>query len=148
MKNNSEALAGGDAELGKKIFFERQDVQCLRCHKVNDIGGVVGPDLTGVGKRLTRAELLESILLPNNRISKGFESLVIKMLDGSTHVGLLRSEDAENVIIDSPEDGLLKVPKAEIADLNLGLSSMPPEIATALNKQDLRNLVEFLASQK
>jgi hypothetical protein len=60
----------------------------------------------------------------------------------------LKSEDAENVIIDSPEDGLLKVPKAEIADLNLGLSSMPPEIATALSKQDLRNLVEFLASQK
>ena len=108
----------------------------------------MGPDLTGVGKRLTRQELLESILLPNNRIAKGFESLVIKMVDGSTHVGLLRNEDAENVIIESPEDGLLKVPKAEIEDLNLGLSSMPPEIATALSKQDLRNLIEFLASQK
>jgi quinoprotein glucose dehydrogenase len=148
MKNNIEALAGGDPDLGKKIFFERQDVQCLRCHKIDNNGGIVGPDLTGVGKRLSREELLESILLPNNRISKGFESLVVKMQDGSTHVGLLRSEDAENVIIESPEDGLLKVPKAEIADLNLGLSSMPPEIATALSKQDLRNLIEFLASQK
>ncbi|MGZ8940355.1 MAG: HEAT repeat domain-containing protein, partial [Limisphaerales bacterium] len=146
--NNTEALAGGDAELGKKIFFERQDVQCLRCHQINGTGGVVGPDLSGVGKRLSREELLESMLLPNNRISKGFENLVIKMQDGSTHVGLLKKEDAESIYIESPEDGPLKVPKAEVADLNLGLSSMPPEIATALSKRDLRDLVEFLASQK
>ena len=139
-------------ELGKKIFLERQDVQCLRCHAINGIngnngGGVVGPDLTGVGKRLSREEILESILLPNNRISKGYENLVIKMKGGQTHVGFLKQEDAENVIIDSPEDGLLKVPKAEIEDLNLGISSMPPEIATALSKRDLRNIVEFLAAQ-
>lgn len=150
--NNREALAGGDPELGKKIFLERQDVQCLRCHTINGIngnngGGVVGPNLTGVGKRLSREEILESILLPNNRISKGYENLVIKMKGGQTYVGLLKQDDAENVIIDSPEDGLLKVPKAEIEDLNLGISSMPPEIATALSKRDLRNLVEFLATQ-
>ena len=70
------------------------------------------------------------------------------MADGKTHVGMLKKEDAENVFIESPEDGMLKVPKAEIADLNLGLSSMPPEIATQLSKRDLRNLIEFLATQK
>ena len=147
MASNREALAGGDPELGKKIFLERQDVQCLRCHKINGNGGVVGPDLTGVGRRLSREEILESMLLPNNRITKGYEILVVKMKDGETHVGVLKQEDAEHVIIDSPEDGLLKVPKAEIEDLNLGLSSMPPEIATSLSKRDFRNLVEFLATQ-
>ena len=148
LANYSETLAGGDAELGKKIFFERQDVQCLRCHKLNGNGGVVGPDLTGVAKRLSREELLESIVLPNKKISQGFENLVIKMQDGATHVGLLKKEDAEFVYIESPEDGTLKVPKAEIADLNLGASSMPPEIATALSKRELRDLIEFLAAQK
>ena len=147
MAGNREALAGGDADLGRKVFLERQDVQCLRCHKIDGNGGLVGPDLTGVGKRLSREEILESMLLPNNRISKGYENLVIKMKGGETHVGILKQEDSEHVIIDSPEDGLLKVPKAEIEDLNLGLSSMPPEIATALSKRDLRNLVEFLATQ-
>lgn len=148
MASNNEALAGGDAELGKKIFFERQDVQCLRCHQVNRNGGVVGPDLTGVGQRLSREELMESMLLPNNRITKGFENLVIKMQGGATHVGLLKREDAEHIYIESPDDGPLKIPKAEVENLDLGLSSMPPEIATALNKRDLRNLIEFLATQK
>ena len=148
MASHSETLAGGDAELGRKIFFERQDVQCLRCHQLNGTGGVVGPDLTGVGNRLSRQELLESIVLPNKTISKGYENLVIKMKGGPSYVGLLKREDAENIYIDSPEDGLLKVPKAEVEALDLGLSSMPPEIATALSKHDLRNLIEFLASQK
>lgn len=147
MSNNTETLAGGDAELGKKIFFDRQDVQCLRCHQLNGTGGVVGPDLTGIGKRLSREQLLESVVLPNQRIAKGYESLVIRMQGGSTHVGLLKSDDAENVVIESPEDGLLKIPKSEIESLDLGLSSMPPEIATALSKRDLRNLIEFLAAQ-
>jgi hypothetical protein len=63
-------------------------------------------------------------------------------------VGLLKKEDAEYVYIESAEDGALKVPKAEIENLDLGLSSMPPEIATALSKRDLRNLIEYLASLK
>jgi quinoprotein glucose dehydrogenase len=147
MANHREALAGGDPELGKKIFLERQDVQCLRCHQIKGNGGVVGPDLTGVGKRLSREEILESMILPNSRITKGYENLVIKMKGGDTHVGLLKQEDAEHIVIDSGEDGLLKVPKAEIENLDLGLSAMPPEIATMLSKRDLRNLVEFLATQ-
>ena len=148
LAQRSECLAGGDASLGKKIFFERQDVQCIRCHKLAGTGGEVGPDLTGVGARLTRAELLESIVLPNARIAKGFQNLVIKMKDGHSYAGLLKKEDLENIYIDSPEDGPLRIPKAEVEELNPGLSAMPPEIASMLSKRDLRNLIEFLAAQK
>lgn len=145
----SEALHGGDAELGKKIFLERADVACLRCHKLHGVGGgQVGPDLDGVGKRLTREEILESIVFPNAKMTPGFENLLISMKGGATHAGLLRKEDAENIYIESPEDGPLKVPKAEIENLDLGLSSMPVDIAGMLTKRDLRNLVEFLAGQK
>jgi quinoprotein glucose dehydrogenase len=148
LANYSEALAGGDAELGRKVFLERADVACLRCHKLNGIGGEVGPELAGVGTRLTREQLLESIVLPNARLTPGYENLLITLKDGASHVGLLRKEDAENVYIESPEDGALKIPKAEIQTLDLGLSSMLPDIATMLSKRDLRNLIEFLAAQK
>jgi quinoprotein glucose dehydrogenase len=148
MANYSECLAGGDQEAGKKIFLERQDVQCLRCHKLNGTGGEVGPDLTGVGKRLTREELLESIVLPNARIANGYQNLIVKMKDAKTYVGLLKKEDAENIYVDSPEDGALRIPKAEIEDLNPGLSAMPADLVTMLSKRDLRNLITFLAAQK
>jgi quinoprotein glucose dehydrogenase len=145
----SEALHGGDAELGKKVFLERADVACLRCHKMHGVGGgQVGPDLDGVGKRLTREQILEAIVFPNAQMTPGYENLLISMKGGATHAGLLRKEDAEYIYIDSAEDGPLKVPKAEIENLDLGLSSMPNDVASLLSKRDLRNLVEFLASQK
>ncbi|MEO8428858.1 MAG: PVC-type heme-binding CxxCH protein, partial [Verrucomicrobiota bacterium] len=59
-----EALFGGDPAAGRKIFFERAEAACMRCHKVQGEGGDVGPDLTGIGTRQKREYILESILFP------------------------------------------------------------------------------------
>src|SRR5262249_33654759 len=37
------AIAGGNAERGSKIFFENSALSCVRCHKINERGGEVGP---------------------------------------------------------------------------------------------------------
>ncbi len=144
----AETLVGGDAEAGRKIFFERTDVQCLRCHKVGGQGGELGPDLTGIGARATREDLLESIIAPNAKLTAGFENLLIKMQDGASYAGLLKGEEAESIILLSAEDGLLRIPKAEIEELDPGLSAMPADAAERLSRRDLRNLVEYLARQK
>ena len=46
---------------------------CIGCHKIGSEGAAVGPDLTHVGARLTAAGIREAILLPNAKITKGFE---------------------------------------------------------------------------
>jgi quinoprotein glucose dehydrogenase len=145
--NYTECLAGGDADAGKKIFFERNDLGCLRCHKINGEGGEVGPDLTGIGSRVNREYLLESMVLPNAKITQGYENLVITMKDGKNHIGLLKGEDAQNVTISSQEDGVLKLPKADIQNLDLGLSAMPADLVRMMSKRDLRNLIEFMATR-
>lgn len=142
-----ETLAGGDATQGRKIFFERADAACLRCHKINGEGGEVGPDLSHVGKN-PREYILESIVLPNKKIAQGFESALVKLKSGQTYAGVVKSESDTVLEINSPEDGLLKLEKANIASRNAGLSSMPAELATTLTKRELRDLIEFLASLK
>jgi len=54
------SLAGGNVERDGKIFREKAETQCLRCHK-NEIGdSVVGPDLTRkFGKTKIAAYLLD-----------------------------------------------------------------------------------------
>src|ERR1043166_5910613 len=49
LRSYRECLVGGDAAEGQKIFLEKQEVQCFRCHKFNGTGGEVGPELTGIG---------------------------------------------------------------------------------------------------
>jgi quinoprotein glucose dehydrogenase len=141
-----ETLHGGDAKAGKEIFFERAEAGCLRCHKVNGVGGEVGPELAGIGRTRTREYLLESIIAPNAQIAPGFENLLVSMKDGATYAGMLKGETAVELNLQSPEDGLLKLKKADIQARQKGLSSMLPELGTILTKRELRDLIEYLAT--
>jgi len=51
------------------VFLNNPVVACNRCHAIGGSGGGVGPDLTGVGQRLTAEKILESILDPNAELS-------------------------------------------------------------------------------
>ena len=58
-----EPLTGtpGDPERGRQIVLDREVGNCLICHKVPEpnerFQGELGPDLSGVGSRLTAAQL-------------------------------------------------------------------------------------------
>jgi quinoprotein glucose dehydrogenase len=143
-----ECLQGGNAEEGKKIFLERAEVSCVRCHKAGGDGGEAGPDLGKIGATQTREYLLESIVYPNKHIATGFESLLVTMNNGAIYGGLLKGESDTELELNSPEDGLLKLKKADLKERKGGLSGMPEELRQVLTKQDLRNLVEFLSSLK
>ena len=74
----AHCLQGGDAESGRRVFFENATASCLRCHSIDGQGGdsvpaEVGPNLSGVGANLTRFELLESLVQPAAKIAAGFE---------------------------------------------------------------------------
>jgi quinoprotein glucose dehydrogenase len=148
LRSFRECLVGGNAAEGKKIFLEKAEVSCVRCHKANGEGGEVGPDLTGVGTRHPREYLLESIVLPNQQIAAGFESILVTMKNGTTYAGIVKSETATELELNSPEDGLLKLKKADIQSRERGLSAMPEEFRQILTKKELRDLVEFLATLK
>ena len=142
------ALYGGNAAEGRKIFFERAEVSCMRCHKIGNEGGEVGPDLTGYGTKQTREYIAESIAFPNKHIAKGFENLLVAQRNGTTFAGIVKSEDDTNLVLNSPEDGLVTIKKSEIQSRTVGSSGMPEGMAQILGRKDFRDLVEFLATQK
>jgi quinoprotein glucose dehydrogenase len=148
LANYREALVGGDASAGRRIFFERSDVACVRCHKVDGVGGEVGPDLTGIGKRQPRDYLLESVVDPNRQIAKGYETVVLVLTDGQMKTGILKAEDAQKVQLMTPEGALVSVPKADIDERTRGKSAMPEDLVRSLSRLDVRDLVEFLSSLK
>ena len=148
MAKYRELLWGGNAAEGRKIFFERPEASCMRCHKINGEGGEVGPDFSKLGAQKDRQYILESILFPNKQIAPGFDSVMVALKDGTLYAGVLKQENDSELVINSPEDGLVTVKKADIKSRNKGLSGMPEGMDGILTRQDLRNLVEFLAEQK
>jgi quinoprotein glucose dehydrogenase len=143
-----EALVGGDADSGRKIFLYKAEVSCLRCHKVHGEGGEVGPDLTGIGAKQKRDYLLESIVDPNKQIAKGYESVILTLKNGRTVVGIVKAEDANEVRLMNAEGQTVVVPKKQIDDRQTGKSAMPEDIVKNLSKAEVRDLVEFLAGLK
>lgn len=65
-------LVGGDAQKGRAVFTGSSAVSCMRCHAINGAGGEAGPDLAGVGGRLSREQIVQSLLDPNAVLAKDF----------------------------------------------------------------------------
>jgi quinoprotein glucose dehydrogenase len=143
-----DCLDGGDVERGRRIFFERAQVSCVRCHKVAGTGGEVGPDLSKISADKKRDYLLEAIVLPSKTIAKNYESVVIRDLEGVTHTGVLRQETATELQIMTAEGRLVTLAKDDIEVRKPGKSAMPEDLTKHLSPFELRDLIEFLASQK
>lgn len=142
------AMAGGNAENGKKVFVEHPAAACYRCHAVDGGGGKVGPAVDGIATRVTPEYLLESIVNPNASIAAGFENQLIEMNDGSYYAGIIKKETDTEILLNSPEDGILTLDKSEVKSRSRGASGMPEGLSDILTKQDLRDIMAFLQSQK
>lgn len=141
-----ETLFGGDPDAGRHLVVERQDLACVRCHKLGELGGDVGPSLVGVGARLSREKLLQSIVYPNDEIAPGFESVTVELKDGGVYSGVLRGENETELVLSSLEDGDIVVAKVDIDSRRVGLSSMPEQLVDMISKRELRDLIAYLAT--
>lgn len=143
-----ESLVGGNADRGHEIFMYKSSVSCLRCHKVNNNGGEVGPNLTDLGLRQKRQYILESIVQPNKEIAKGFETVVLQTFSGKPVVGIIKEETKKEVKIITAEGKIVTVPVEDIDERDPGKSAMPEDAIKYLSRSELRDLVEFLSQQK
>jgi quinoprotein glucose dehydrogenase len=142
------ALAGGNAERGRRIFFERISVSCLRCHRIGEDGGIIGPDLTKIGASNPREYLLESLVAPDRQIAKGFETVVVATDDGRVYTGVLREETANVLELITDEGLVIHLDTETIEARRRGKSAMPEDLMEHLSMLELRDLVEFLAGLK
>lgn len=142
------SLDGGDEAAGKKIFFEKTQLSCVRCHKVDRAGGEVGPVLTVIGKEKDRRYLLEAICLPDAKIAKGFETAVIANEDGQVFTGIVKSENDDYVELIQNDGAQQRILLDEIVARRKGKSSMPDDLTKFMTPRELRDLVAYLASLK
>jgi len=133
----------GDAANGEKIFWAR----CGGCHRVNERGGVIGPDLSRIGVARTRTVLVRQIRGAMEDIRPGYEPVTVTTPDGRTVRGTRKNEDLFSVqIMDSTErlQGFVKSDTRAV--VREKRSVMPVYGSDQLNEKDLDDLVRYLGT--
>jgi putative heme-binding domain-containing protein len=139
----------GDAIRGKDVFFKTVGLQCATCHKVAGQGGQIGPELSDVGKRLSKRQILESILDPSKDIDPKFAAFSVQCHDGRQLTGLVAAKDDKQLTVRNAEGKDTTVPLKDVAtQFPSKKSLMPDYLLRDLTAEQAADLLAYLESLK
>lgn len=143
------AIKGGrNFDRGRKLFGE---AGCAACHRFDNEGGSVGPDLTMVSGRFSARDLLESVLDPSKEISDQYGAIVIRLKNGEVVTGRVGNLNGDELMVIenmfAPND-FTDVKRQNIESMEPSKVSMMPEgLLNTLKEDEIGDLVAFLLSR-
>ena len=141
-------LTGRDFARGRKMFGA---ANCFACHRFDNQGGSVGPDLTILSGRFSPRDILESIVEPSKQISDQYGSVQIITQDGKVVVGRIvnLAGDSYQVQTNMLDPGaLVGVDRKQIEEmLPSKVSMMPAGLLDTLDREEILDLLAYLLSR-
>lgn len=139
-------LPQGDPESGQRVFFHVRGPQCFTCHRVNDRGGVAGPDLSHIAQKLHACKLHESIIDPSKEIAPQFTTWLITTHQGQVLTGIILSEDASgDLTLASAKGEHIQLRASDIEERQAQKTSIMPEnLRDQMTWQELWDVVAYL----
>jgi len=129
----------GDAIRGRAVFART----CQQCHTLFDIGGTVGPDITG-SARADLQYILENIVDPNAVIPNEYRTSTITTKDDRILTGIVKKDEANGLTVATANETLI-IPKGDIESVQVSEISMMPEgLLAPLTDQEVRDLIYYL----
>ena len=145
-----EPDAGPDARHGEVLF---RDALCSRCHRVGATGPAAGPDLTFVGRRFGRRDILLSILEPDRVVAENYRNVEVVTKDGRVITGrAVVAGDYRSQTLKIATDPLrpgevVEIEKPEIDLHRLARTSpMPKGLLNPFTAEEIRDLLAYLES--
>jgi putative heme-binding domain-containing protein len=130
----------GDTARGKTVFTTR----CIACHKVDDAGIDIGPDLKSVAAHPPE-KILTNIIDPSLDVQPGFFAFQATLKDGSELYGLVTSETGNSVTFKLTDGSTRLVLRSDLADFkSTGQSLMPAGLETGMTVQEMADLIAWL----
>ena len=135
-----------DLARGKRVF---EEASCARCHRIAGEGGSTGPDLTGVGSRLGRRDLVVTIFEPSVAISDQYADEVFTLADGGIIIGRIVDETPTELVIrtNPVEDERERVLRTSVVlRARSDSSPMPRGLLDAFDHGEIIDLLAYLES--
>lgn len=142
----ADATAMGNAQRGAALTES-----CVACHRIEKIGGVIGPDLTSIGTTLSAERIVEEVLWPTRQVKEDYTMLQVTTTDGEVHQGYERrtkqSETSGDVVMRQlATDSLMTLRKDRIESRQVLASAMPTGLTADLNQHQLLDLIRYLTT--
>lgn len=139
----------GNADKGREVFFRTGSNACGGCHRVQGQGNWIGPDLSTIGTKYGRDELLRSVLNPSAAIGYNFRSMIVALTDGRIVTGLPIEDTADRIVLKTAEGERVNIPANQVDEKKYSdLSLMPEGLAETMSDQELADLLSFLTTLK
>jgi PQQ-dependent dehydrogenase (methanol/ethanol family) len=146
--------AQGDPAAGERFFAEKGN--CATCHMVRGRGGVLGPDLSAIGRDRKPAQIEQKLRHPEapreeaadrgNRTAHKdpppYRAVTVRTRDGQFIRGIAKNESAFDMQLLDMDGKLHLLSKDQVAEVKPEKTLMPKLQATP---EELHNLVAYLS---
>jgi putative membrane-bound dehydrogenase-like protein len=137
----------GSVAEGRVVF--NTTGTCNKCHIVNGIGREIGPNLSEIGKKLSRQAMFESILYPSAGISHNYESYAVVTTNGEVLTGLIVSETGDEITLKDSNALTRTIKKSDIEEKKKQqVSLMPADLQKLITVQELVDIIDYLQTLK
>jgi putative heme-binding domain-containing protein len=141
-----EGVLAGKPESGEPVFFGKAG--CSGCHTVRGRGGALGPDLSNIGRTRSLAQLRESLLDPDARITEGYRGVTVVTKDGRKIAGVARDNTNYAIQVLDAKGNLHLLAKRDLREVIFRKRSlMPGDYRQRLSSEQTQDLLAFLARQ-
>ncbi len=136
--------ASGDPTQGEALL--RGKGGCLGCHRLNDEGFPLGPDLSSIGATRSPGHLRRSLLRPNEGPTSQTWMVYAVTKSGKTVVGKRLNEDTLSIQLRDANDKLVSLFKRDLKEYRIEKAASMPSFEEVLSQQELDDLLAYLAT--
>lgn len=131
----------GDSGRGRKVF---QEATCSTCHRLDNIGTAIGPDLTSLVDRSPQV-LQVAVIDPNRAVVEKYYEYVVLTANGRSLSGMLVEETSNNLTLVDASGKHHAVLRKDLDELiSLGRSHMPEKLEEKLSLSQMADLFSFI----
>jgi PQQ-dependent dehydrogenase (methanol/ethanol family) len=143
----------GDVAAGERFYNGKGD--CARCHMIQGRGGVLGPDLSNIGRDRQPAQLEQALVDPGTAPAQGgrggrggrggapsYKAGTVRLRNGQMLRGILKNESGFDLQLLAVDGKLHLLLKDQVAEIVREKSLMPKLQA---DPQEMHNLVAYLS---
>ncbi len=120
---------------------------CNKCHKRGATGTTAGPDLTSLGWRKQKGEILMDLLYPSHDLHEEYPTVSVALKDGRVFSGLLQPGAEGTLAVVNSKGERQEFPRTDVESTTpQRVSNMPAGTLDSLTEAEIQQLFAFLTS--